>query len=332
MKAFRIIISVLLICAFVLSFTACRKNNEDSTTTSTSATENTTYTPVETVFNEVTQTEIFTQQPTTTQAPSTEAQTTQEPTTQEPITQAPVTETPVVTTGVGKYTATYAGIEQAVFYPNSINASSEALPVVAWANGTGFSYTIYESLIKEIAEGGYIVVANKETMSADGTAQLSSLDFVISENGNPDSVLYNKVKTDKLAVAGHSQGGRSSVNAAVADSRVLCAVSLAGSNFTEEAEKLSTPTLFFAGAKDMIVGAERWVVPAFDACTGPAVYVNLKDGIHTTCSTSPEIYSGYIINWLDLWLKNDTSQRSVFQNGGALSTDTAWQDFKAKNL
>ena len=331
MKTFKIIVSITLVCAFVLSFAACGKTGGDSTTTSISTTESLTYAPVETVYNEITQTETFTQAPTT-QPPTTQAPTTQEPTTQEPTTQAPVTEAPAPTTGVGKYTATYAGIEQAVFYPNSINASSGALPVIAWANGTGFSYTIYESLIEEIAEGGYIVVANKETMSADGTAQISSLDFVISENSNPNSVIYNKVKTDKLAVAGHSQGGRSSVNAAVADSRILCAISLAGSNFVEEAEKLNTPTLFFAGSRDMIVSAERWVVPAFDACTGPAVYVNLKNGIHTTCSTSPETYSGYAIKWFDLWLKNDTAQKGVFQNGGELSNDGAWQDFKCKNF
>ena len=236
------------------------------------------------------------------------------------------------TTGVGKYVSSYAGVEQAVFYPNSINADNQPLPVIAWANGTGFSYTIYENLIKEIAQGGYIVVANTETMSADGTAQISSLDFVISENSNPDSVLYNKVKTDKLAVAGHSQGGRSSVNAAAKDSRIVCAISLAGSNFVEEAEILSTPTLFFAGAKDLIVSAQRWIVPAYDACKGPAVYVCLADGIHTTCSTSPQTYSGYAIKWFDAWLKNDDSAKAIFKDGGQLSTDGAWQDFACKGM
>lgn len=329
MKKFKSVVSLGLVCVFLLSFAACGKDKTDGTTTTTTTYENTeAYVPDETFYDNTTQaivTEPVTQAPT--QAP-TEAPT--EAPTQAP-TQAP-TEAPQVLTGVGKYTATYNGVEQAVFYPNSITASSETLPVIAWANGTGFSYTIYEKLITKIAEGGYIVVANGETMAADGTAQIASLDFVISENGNSSSVLYGKVNTSKLAVAGHSQGGRSSVNAAASDSRIVCAISLAGSNFVEEAEKLSTPTLFFAGSRDLIVGAERWIVPAYDACKGTAVYVCLTDAGHTACSTNPEAYSGYAIKWFDAWLKNDSSAKSVFQNGGELSSDSSWQDFKCKGI
>ena len=132
-------------------------------------------------------------------------------------------------------------------------------PVVVFANGTGFDYKIYENLLIKIAEGGYIVVANSETMAADGTAQRASLDFIISENGNSGSVLYKNIDTNNVAAAGHSQGGRSAVNAAAADSRFDCVISFAGSNFPEEAEKLYAPALFMAGTRDMIVNADKWV-------------------------------------------------------------------------
>ena len=358
MKNGKIFISVFLILTIFVSFVGCGNNTAEETTT-----QPTVYMPAETVWETIAPppvTEIQTQAPVTeapTQAPVTEAPT-QAPVTEAPTvppteaptqapteiptettTEAPVTETttevttePLPTTGVGKYTATYAGVEQAVFYPNSMLSSTEALPVIAWANGTGFSYTIYENLIKEIAEGGYIVVANSETMSADGTAQITSLEFAIAENSTSTSVLFNKVNTQKLAVAGHSQGGRSSVNAAAKDSRIACALSLAGSNFVEEAEKLNTPTLFFAGGRDLIVGAERWIVPAYEACKGPAVYACLTDGVHTTCSTSPQTYSGYAIKWFDAWLKNDQSAKAIFKEGGELSGDIAWQDFRCKGM
>lgn len=340
MRIFKSLTAMGLVLCLSFSFTACGKNKADNSTTTAAATtaeyyENTqAFVTEETNFYDTTQaviTEPSTQAPapSTTQTPTTtEAPTTTQP----PTTMPPATEAPVETTGVGKYVSTYAGVEQAVFYPNSINASSDMLPVVAWANGTGFSYTIYENLIKKIAEGGYIVVANAETMSADGTAQIASLDFVISENSNSSSILYGKVNTDLLAVAGHSQGGRSSVNAAAKDSRIDCALSLAGSNFIEEAEKLSTPTLFFAGSRDMIVGAQKWVVPAYEACKGPAVYANLTNGIHTTCSTSPETYSGYAISWFDAWLKGDSSAKEIFKDGGQLSQDSSWQDFMCKGF
>lgn len=330
MKSIKKFFAIALVVALVFSFVSCGKG--DSTQESTDAL---TQAPVtdyvtENVPADVSSVDV-TEPPSTTAAPTTQAAT-QAPTTTEAPTQAPETQAPQPATGVGKYTATYNGVEQAVFYPNSMLSSSEALPVIAFANGTGFSYTIYESLIKKIAEGGYIVVANAETMSADGTAQISSLDFAIAENGNSSSPIYGKVNTQSLGVAGHSQGGRSSVNAAAKDSRIACVLSLAGSNFVEEAEKLSAPALYFGGTKDLIVSAERWIVPAYDACKGPAVYACLDGGIHTTCTSSPEKYSGYAIDWFDIWLKGDTAKKAVFQNGGQLANDSAWVDYRSKGL
>lgn len=237
-----------------------------------------------------------------------------------------------VISAVNKYSADYNGITHTVFYPQNAEKGNVKYPVIVFANGTGFSYTIYESLLKELAMGGYIVVANNVTMAGDGTAQISSLDFIISENKNSSSVLYGNIITDKIAAAGHSQGGRSAVNAAAADSRFDCVISLAGSNYTEEAEKLNTPALFLAGTKDMIVDADRWVKPAYDVCKGPAVYASLIDGIHTSCCTSPGTYTSYIFKWCGYRLKNESSAKSTFTNGGALSKDSAWTDFSCKGL
>lgn len=237
-----------------------------------------------------------------------------------------------VITAVNSYSADYNGITHTVFYPQNAEKGNVKYPVIIFANGTGFSYTIYESLLKEMAMGGYIVVANNVTMAADGTAQRASLDFIISENKNSSSVLYSNVITDKVAAAGHSQGGRSAVNAASADSRFDCVVSLAGSNYTEEAEKLKAPALFLAGTKDMIVDANRWVKPAYNVCKGPAVYASLVDGIHTSCCTNPGTYTSYVLKWCNYWLKNEASAKSTFTNGGTLSKDSAWTEFSCKGL
>lgn len=224
------------------------------------------------------------------------------------------------------------GNGQIVFYPSNIKESNTTYPIIAFANGTGFSYDIYENLIIALAKGGYVVIANTETMAADGTAQLNSVDFLISQNKNSSSVFYNKLNTDKIGLAGHSQGGRSAVNAGAKDSRVDCVISFAGSNYIEEAEKLSVPALFFSGSADMIVNAKQWLVPAFENCKGPAVYACLKNAGHTRCCTNPEDYSEYAIAWLNIWLKNDTNAKVIFRDGGKLSKDGAWQDFACKGI
>lgn len=259
----------------------------------------------------------------------------QEPTTVAPTTPpAPTTtEAPIITdTGVTTYTAEYAGKTQTVFYSQAILNDSYTYPVLIFANGTGFDYKIYEKLLVKFAENGYIVVANNETMAADGSAQISSLDFIISENSNSSSILCGKINTEKAAAVGHSQGGRSSVNAAVKDSRFDCVLSLAGSNYTEEAEPLTTPALFMAGTKDMIVSANKWVKPAYNVAKGPAVYVSLVNGSHTSCCTDPDTYTKYAIEWFDIWLKNDNSAKATFKNGGTLSNDSAWTEFSYKNF
>lgn len=221
---------------------------------------------------------------------------------------------------------------QTVFYPSNIKTSGKTYPIIAWANGTGVTNDIYENLLIEFAKGGYIVIANGETMAADGTAQIASIDFLLDESNDPSSLFYKKIDTGKIAVAGHSQGGRSSVNAAVKDSRVGCVLSIAGSNYTYEAEKLSAPTLFFSGSSDMIVLASQWVVPAYNNCKGPAVYACLKNAVHTTCCSNPTAYSEYAVKWFDYWLKNDLQALTFFQNDGVLAKDDKWQNFSCKGI
>ncbi len=327
MKKSERIIALILALAVIFAVGACG-NTGDDTPTTTESVQNA-------VVNNPETTLVQDSSDTTGSTGTTAPQTTANAGTTAPVTQAaapaPSENNPPLT-GVGSYKSTYAGIEQVVFYPNAITQSNQTYPVVVWANGTMVSYDIYVDLLKKIAEGGYIVVANTEKMPADGTAQIASMEFAISENGNSASVLCGKVNTDKIAAAGHSQGGRSAVNAAAADARFDCVFSVAGSNYTEEAEKLSAPVFFTAGTRDMIVNTDSWIIPAYDVVKGPAVYAALDGGLHTACSTSPEKYSGYAIKWFDLWLKNDLNAKSVFQAGGALSQDGAWVDFRCKGI
>ncbi len=340
MKNIKKLISLILACCVVLAFASCGKNTDDEETTTTEApvvnvvddtvplqetvgaTETTEVLPQETQAVQQTAAPVTQAQPVETQAPTNASESQPEPQTQ----------APAVATGVGKYTNNSLAVEQVVYYPNRILNENKKYPVVVWANGTGCSYSLYENLLMQIAEGGYIVVANGETMAADGTAQRASIDFIISENTNSSSVLNSKINTKKIAAAGHSQGGRSAVNAASADGRIACVYSLAGSNYDYEAEKLSAPAFFVTGTSDMIVSSSRWVKPAYDLCKGPAVYASLSGGVHTTCCTDPGKYSAYAIDWFDIYLKGDKSKKEVFRSGGKLSTDSAWVDFQSKNI
>ncbi len=219
-----------------------------------------------------------------------------------------------------------------VFYPEALESSDQTWPVIVWANGTMCAPVLYTSLLKNLAAQGFIVVTNSDVMNGNGKTQVAALDWILAQNANPESVFYGKVDTLRLAAAGHSQGGRSVVNACASDSRFACAVSIAGSPFSSEAKKLSTPTLFLTGTLDTIVLAAMWVKPAYNNCKGPAVYASLKNGIHTTCMLSADKYVGYMALWLRAWLDGDAATMNAFRKGGALSADKTWTGFACKGF
>ena len=233
-------------------------------------------------------------------------------------------------TSTGDFDSLFSG--QIIYYPASMLESDAIYPVVVWANGTMCAPALYHSLLSKIAAGGYIVVTNTNMMSADGKAQIASVDFILKKNEDPNSVFYQKVDTEHIAAAGHSQGGRSAVNAAAADARIDCVLSIAGSNFTSEAKKLSTPTFFIAGGADMMVLASMWVKPAYKNCKGPAVYANLKGALHTRCCTTPSDYAGYAVAWFNAWLRDDAEALEQFCPGGTLSRDSKWKDYSSKGF
>lgn len=261
-------------------------------------------------------------------------------TVQEKPTEAPTTSAPKglmpdsveSSNGIEKATYTTSDRTYIAYYMSELLTHDSKFPIISWANGTGCPPSLYDGLLRELASAGFIVVASDETMAADGTAQIAQIDFVIEENSNKSSALYKKVNTSRIGVIGHSQGGRSAVNAGAMDDRIACVLSLAGSNYVEEAEKLSKPVLFMAGTKDKVVDANKWLVTAFNAVKGPAVYASLNGAIHTTCCSNPTAYSRYAISWFNAWFYNDGNLKAMFTDGGELSQDSDWSGFMCKGF
>lgn len=351
MKKAKSITAILLVCALVFSIASCGKDSADETTTTTQqyiapnetvnsdATYSDTVADTSVITTTVPDTTSGNVTPAETQTPATEnnsGSVHQEIQTNTPEANAPQ-QTQAATTTPSPSTSNQEvheadGRTYYIYYPENISYSKKTYPVLSWANGTACQPSMYTGLFTALAKGGYIVIASSETMSADGNAQIAGLDFVISLNNNSSSLAYKKVNTKQLGVIGHSQGGRSSVNAAVKDSRIKCVVSIAGSNYLEEAKPNSTPTFFIAGEKDMIVSPSQWIQPAYDVAKGPAVYASLNGALHTGCCTNPEKYSTYILNWCNVWLKGDAKALATFSSNGTLASDSNWSNFQCKGF
>lgn len=300
---FKNITALVLVLIFVLSFASCKTKSEDGETTQ-----------VESISSVETASEIFSEAASETPQTTAEVQTTS----QNNAVEEPGVES--LTDG-----------NKTVVYPKAVKAGNRTFPVIVWANGTGCPTQSYMALLETLANGGYIVVADSDVMTANGTTQRNSVDYILGKSMDSSSVFYNRVNTQAVGACGHSQGGRSSINAAQDDTRIKCVVSIAGASSADEARNLTTPTLFLTGTSDFIVVSSQWCKPSYDAVTGRAAYASLIGGVHTTCMTNPEKVSGYTLNWFDAYLKNDSSAKAVFNDGGELAGDSAWQDFQQKN-
>lgn len=218
-----------------------------------------------------------------------------------------------------------------VVYPENFNARMK-LPVVVWSNGTYVPPKSYEDIFSLLAQEGFIVVASTDSLLYDGSVVSGAIDYIIEQNDNPDSPLYRRVDTSRIGAAGHSLGGRSSINAAVKDERIGVVASIAGSNIESERVELQTPALFFAGENDTVIAPQLWVEPMYDACRGPAVYVSLKNAGHVACFTDPELYAYYISNWFYTWLYEDQELKEIFVPNGNMSNDIRFADYKCKGF
>lgn len=326
------IVSLLLVTVMIFSLCSCRSKSDDEITTTSGTT--TAYIPAAETGESVssTQPEQTTTAPDLTTAnadcyqKTTFPRQTTEKTSAVTKTEKEAPSEPAEISGI----ETVTDGSKTIVYPSALKTSHKRCPVIAWANGTGCPTRSYTALLEMLAQGGYIVIADADVMTNDGKSQIDSIDYIIKKSRDPSSVFYNKADTSKIGACGHSQGGRSSVNAAQADTRIRCVVSIAGASNADEARGLAVPCLFLTGTHDLIVVSSLWCKPSYDAVAGRAAYASLKSGVHTTCMISPQKVSGYAIDWFDAYLKNDPNAKKVFEDGGKLANDSAWKDFQNK--
>ena len=99
---------------------------------------------------------------------------------------------------IGKY---------AVWYPSDLGNSDNKYPVVIFANGTGSTSDTYKAFFKHLSSWGFIVVGNDDKNTRTGASLNSTIDFLMQENENKDSIFYHKIDLDNIGIGGHSQGG-----------------------------------------------------------------------------------------------------------------------------
>jgi hypothetical protein len=108
-----------------------------------------------------------------------------------------------------------------VVYPYPFDPARDDYPVVVWANGTSVDETtnptcFYEAGLENLASRGFVVIAPNEGQTGSGEELGGAVDIahVLDVVNTPSNPFYDKLDTDRIAAAGHSQGAVGAINAA----------------------------------------------------------------------------------------------------------------------
>lgn len=197
-------------------------------------------------------------------------------------------------------------IDLYTLYRPSDPRPGEKFPVLSWANGTCAKVIGYDGLLSHLASHGFIVIAANSRYTGSGQAQLKGVDWVLAQNDDANSPLYQHVATELIGLFGHSQGGASTWVAS-ADPRVKTSIVLNAGASTPR----SIPSFFLTGDMDVAFalngsrsGAMMQEVSAF---------IQLHKGSnHITLMTEPARVYPAVTAWFRYHLLNDAEGRTWF--------------------
>jgi predicted dienelactone hydrolase len=194
-------------------------------------------------------------------------------------------------------------------------------PLVVFSHGSGGTRVGYIFLTEFLASHGFVVVAadhignsrytivNGQVVKAGGPrAQASAADrpkdvrFLIDTmtrmNAGSDGRFAGRIDIDKLAAAGMSFGGSTTMNVIDQDRRVKAAIMLAPGGPTGDRTNFTTPVMMMIGTEDSTIreAGNTRNRNYFEASKGPKYLVEIKDGGHYTFTSvdqyNPEYGNG----------------------------------------
>lgn len=212
-----------------------------------------------------------------------------------------------------------------IYYPAQLENSSRKYPVIVINNGTGIKASKAKTMFRHFASWGFIVIGNEEEYSWNGFSADMSLQYLLKQNDNPDSVFCNKVDTENIGTAGHSQGGVGAFNAVTNTKhqdlyKTAAVESPAHLDLARDLEwdydisNLKIPFLMVAGTEKSdaeLVCPLDGMHKLFDSASGSAfrVMARRRGAAHGDMLCNAD---GYVTAWFMWQLQNDSDAARAF--------------------
>jgi dienelactone hydrolase len=187
---------------------------------------------------------------------------------------------------------------------------------------------MYSVLLSHLAAHGFVVIASNSTNVAQGDPppMLAGVTWILEQNTDPASAMYERIDTSHVGATGHSQGGFATTTAA-ADASITTIAPLCGASAQRN---LHGPALLLCGGNDTMVPCSS-VESAYDAIDNqPVMLANYLSGDHadwiTFMGTSLSPVEVAVVAWMRAHLMDDTALRPWFYGSSCtLCQDAGWQ-------
>ncbi|MDY6227656.1 MAG: alpha/beta hydrolase [Clostridium sp.] len=211
-----------------------------------------------------------------------------------------------------------------IYYPSELQSNDKKYPVVFIANGTGFKATMYKPLYEHLASWGFIVIGNQDKGTGTGESTSKTLDYILEENENKDSLFYNKIDTDNIGITGFSQGGAAVFRAITMyeNSKYFkTAVPLSPVNektanevgYPYDLTKVNIPIMMLAGTSgefetDIVIPIESMKI-MYDKINSFKVMARRSGANHDMMMYHAD---GYVTAWMMWQLQGDNEAKNAF--------------------
>ncbi len=216
-----------------------------------------------------------------------------------------------------------------MFRPKDLTQGGLCFPVITWGNGHGCTPSYcYSALLTRLASHGFVVIASDSPDVSQGSPlpMLTGVTWVLQENADPTSELYQRIDTTHIGAAGHSEGAFATTSAA-SDSHIITIAPICGASAQRN---LHGPALFLCGGQDTVVGCGGSQSALAAATTQPAMVAEYISADHQNWVTygnaafSPMEVA--VVAWMRVQLMGDTALRPRFYGASCtLCQDSTWQ-------
>lgn len=253
-------------------------------------------------------------------------------------------------------------IQTEIYYPADMAGTDVAMtngsfPVIVFGHGFVMAWDAYENIWTELVPKGYILAFPRTEGGFSPDHDEFGQDLALVETKMQDegttasSIFYNHISGNS-AIMGHSMGGGATFLAGANNSSVQTIIGLAPAETNPsaiaEAANVSVPALVFSADEDAVTPPADHHIPIYNALGSACKYfINIQGGAHCYYANSnfncdfgegasggnisisrqdqQDILFRYLIPWLDLYLKNDCSQNTVFTTDLGNDTDVTHQ-------